>query len=60
MSTQKTQLFSDFDLIHDALGEKVRAAGDRLNCLGSDLAFLFVLARREDVQDEVLDIEARD
>ena len=31
-----------------------------MDCLGSDLAFLFVLARREDVQDEVLDIKARD
>ena len=47
-------------MIHDALGEKVRAAGDSLDRLGGDLAFLFVLARREDVQDEVLDIEARD
>ena len=38
----------------------VRTTGHHLDCLRRDLPLLFVLARAQDVQDEMLDVESCD
>lgn len=50
---------TDFYLVHNALCKEIWSARYSLDCLSCNLTLLFVLTSCEDVQNEMLNIEAR-